>query len=717
MTGVQKSFTWSYTGAQQSWTVPAGVTLITITCYGAGGSASALGGKTVATVPVSAGRVIYGYVGGTPSGKSGGWNGGGTGGSNGGDGGGAGATDVRIGGTGLSNRIMVAGGGGGDGNNLYRGGAGGGLSGGNGTGRSGVTTDYGHGGTQSAGGAAGTTSSPHPEAGSFGLGGNNTNGGGGGGGGWYGGGAGDIGGGGGGSGYVMSSGSLPDGGVPFNTSLTAGGAPTTAGSITIAYTQNLSAPSQPTLASPASGQVLDATNGVPFKLTYHSTDGQDCNAYTLRLKTGTGSYSYWNAATSAWSATEVWNTLGTPVADGGTISISVPTSATLQNGNSYNWSANTQESGANLQGTYADDSTFVASDPPAADITSPADGVTITDTNLPPAAWTPLLHPITGAQTKYRVVWESGAYSTEPGSGTSLGDTGEVPSATETADPPEPLPNDTTIRMFVWIEETDGQDSPWSYVTFPLSLAAPAMPALTAAAGTDATSGLPTVALTVTVADQVPWDHTDTTVQLQGSYDGGATWVTVRDAGTGALCTALALDADGAASVVDGEAVSGDTLYRAIATGTDGDGNVITGPWSDTVTVTLDVSQCWLVDPLDLSTALAVDVSGDDTRTRTITQDVTATLGSSMPVISSAVRQAQTGTFTWICPDKATRDALEALLTSGSTLLQRLPAEQDDPGVHVYFRPTGDLTVDRLAQAPIPVRLVKTGWAQRSRPT
>ena len=244
-----------YTGAVQTYTVPTGTTKLIVDCVGAAGgramSASsaytdrAKGGRVQCKLTVSAGQTINIYVGGvggdgyyvtsTSTGikqASGGWNGGGNADSFGytsyyntkniesGSAGG-GASDIRIGGTALSNRKIVAGAGGGtcyvDYVDYYTtltytliGGAGGGTTGGTGE----VYSSYsaGQGGTQSAGGAHGTDNvDVSTAAGSLGQGGNghNSNGGScGGGAGYYGGGAGGSGwsgAGGGGSSYTDSS--------------------------------------------------------------------------------------------------------------------------------------------------------------------------------------------------------------------------------------------------------------------------------------------------------------------------------------------------------------------------------------------------------------------------------------------------------------------------------------------------------------------------------
>ncbi|MGB6518173.1 MAG: glycine-rich protein, partial [Candidatus Cybelea sp.] len=142
-----------YTGTQQNFTVPSGVTHVRVTASGASGNGNTRfhmgggkGGLVKATIPVTSGETLAIFVGGE-GGKSsaigghGGFNGGGNGGvtgsgsANGGNGGGGGS-DVRENGTGLANRIVVAGGGGGAGGfAIYvagLGGAGGGLVGGRG---------------------------------------------------------------------------------------------------------------------------------------------------------------------------------------------------------------------------------------------------------------------------------------------------------------------------------------------------------------------------------------------------------------------------------------------------------------------------------------------------------------------------------------------------------------------------------------------------------
>ena len=227
--------TFGFTGAPQSFTVPAGVSQITIDAFGAQGgggccnsglasrSAGGSGGRIVATVAVTGGELLTILVGGAgqdgASGIAGGYNGGGSGGvsffllaPNGGGGGGASAV------TRAATAMVIAGGGGGGGTfNGVAGGAGG--AGGGTTAATGETARFssrspsgGAGGTQTAGGAGGGGAEfVGGGSGTLLQGGNGASdysGGGGGGGGYFGGGGGGAGsapagGGGGGSSYAM----------------------------------------------------------------------------------------------------------------------------------------------------------------------------------------------------------------------------------------------------------------------------------------------------------------------------------------------------------------------------------------------------------------------------------------------------------------------------------------------------------------------------------
>ncbi|MDC0480275.1 glycine-rich protein [Candidatus Marinimicrobia bacterium] len=290
----------SYTGAMQTYLVPAGVNSITIEAWGAKGGESngsgtygliqaGQGGYATGELSVTSGQMLYIYVGGQgninvtyQSISAGGWNGGGDGwggwsgnwnAGNGTSGGGGGASDVRAGGTTLNDRIIVAGGGGGSDSWAT------GRWGGDGGGLTGSTSGGGAtGGTQSAGGA-----SNHGNAtdGSFGQGGDGYTSssqghGTGGGGGYYGGGGGQHSGagGGGGSSYIggVTNGSTISGGREGH------------GQVVISYTEV-----QSNTAPTATAQSVTSNEDSPQTITLTGSDVEgDALTYALATNPSNG---------------------------------------------------------------------------------------------------------------------------------------------------------------------------------------------------------------------------------------------------------------------------------------------------------------------------------------------------------------------------------------------------------------------------------------------
>ena len=221
-----------YTGAPQTFTVPAEITQITISAQGAPGGqgdsapygsgtpvsfgAGGDGALAIGTFTVTPGETTYVFVGGVggagapTAGGAGGYNGGGNGGGGVGGGGGGGASDVRFNNMNLSSRMIVAGGGGGGGTvntgslnrqPAFNGGGGGAPNGSAGVSDVDAFGLQGLGATRSvpgAGGSNGGSSCPVGQTGQAAIGGQGssctlnatTDGGGGGGGGYFGGGGG-----------------------------------------------------------------------------------------------------------------------------------------------------------------------------------------------------------------------------------------------------------------------------------------------------------------------------------------------------------------------------------------------------------------------------------------------------------------------------------------------------------------------------------------------
>jgi len=218
VSGNDVTHTFNYTGSVQTFTIPSGVTSVSIEVWGGQGASTSysggMGGYAKGELAVTPGEVLNLYVGGQggvylvggqASWTAGGWNGGGLGYRFGR--GGGGASDVRKDGTALTNRVIVAAGGGGASNaSQCYGGSGGGINGACGLRFNANDPDFcGQGGSQNSGGAS-CINYGSAAAGGLGQGGNGgtsvNEDGSGGGGGYYGGGGGDQGGAGGGSSYV-----------------------------------------------------------------------------------------------------------------------------------------------------------------------------------------------------------------------------------------------------------------------------------------------------------------------------------------------------------------------------------------------------------------------------------------------------------------------------------------------------------------------------------
>lgn len=312
----QTTQTFTYVGAvTQSFVVPPCVSTISVDARGAQGANAAdrtttnsiggLGGRAQGVISVSTGQILYITVGGSGSNLgTGGFNGGGAGGVSsagsacfgGPAGGGGGASDIRIGGISLANRIIVAGGGGGTGRDYCNGtcqpcgcggngGDGGGISGANGQaagicgfGFPGTSVNGGPGATNTSGGAAGLCDGGGTNpgfAGSLGTGGAGAGGqydvaGGGGGGGYYGGGGGGGasngsgvagGGGGGGSSYLQSG---------IGSTLTTTGYQTGDGLVILTYNFSgvlTSATASPTQICTGSSATLSSSGQVSYTWT------------------------------------------------------------------------------------------------------------------------------------------------------------------------------------------------------------------------------------------------------------------------------------------------------------------------------------------------------------------------------------------------------------------------------------------------------------------
>jgi len=263
-----------------------------------------------------------------------------------------------------------------------------------------------------------------------------------------------------------------------------------------------SAPAAPTLVAPGNGTYEDVSGGLEFKGTYNSTDGTSQSAFAYRIKlSGTSTYQYWNG--TGLQSTQVQVTDVVP--NGGTISFTLPASTFFANGNSFNWSMASWESGASptLGGPYATDYTLNAQTAPTMTFTGPNGTVLVSQ---PEVAW--VTTPAPGAsQIAYRIVVCTGAAQTTPPT-PYVWDTGWVSSSAQSVIVGVALSNNTQYTAYGMVQETGGEYSggggsgTWSTTTWTESFAQPAQPLITATAGTDSgANDMPAVVLSVKTQD------------------------------------------------------------------------------------------------------------------------------------------------------------------------------------------------------------------------
>lgn len=257
----------------------------------------------------------------------------------------------------------------------------------------------------------------------------------------------------------------------------------------------LTAPSAPTLTTPANGSYLTELGATTFKATYHSTDTLAQNAYAMRIRTSTSAtYKYWNATSKALQSTAVWNSVTT--ATGASWSASL-TAGVLRNATVYHWSMASQESGDNLQGSYATTFAFTAAAPPTVTVTAPTGTAT---EERPTVQWVAHAGSPT-SQTNYRVVVYTKSQHTAtgftPGGSPNVWDSGTVASGSNSVTIGNALKDNTTYYAYVQIKQDPTQTSAWAFTSFSTLFAPPPKPTVSASTTTTGTTGYPYVKITV----------------------------------------------------------------------------------------------------------------------------------------------------------------------------------------------------------------------------
>lgn len=339
---------------------------------------------------------------------------------------------------------------------------------------------------------------------------------------------------------------------------------------------------------------------------------------------------------------------------------------------------------------------------PTVTVDAPADGSTITDTNLPTISWTATLDPDGGAQTGYAVRVYTRAQTEAPGF--TPGRSPAVAANREPSDwtagtatswqPPSTLADGDYVVYVAVTQSVNGANNGqglWSDpVSFTIDVAPPGEPTVTVTPESD--QGRVRIDVVCDTTGGVP--STDFVI-VHRTLDYGPTspWESIRSAGVWPPSSdpaANLVPVDGLVTVYDFEAPNGsdlDTRYRALALH-DYSGEyaqrssfAISGTWSS--------DDVWLKNPLDPSLSMRVTMQSFPTRTRSSRVGVVQALGASGVSASFDTRGPETGTLVLqVQPED--HEALDALLDAQVPLLLVAPSTWPVP-FPFYFVVTGDV--------------------------
>ena len=416
-------------------------------------------------------------------------------------------------------------------------------------------------------------------------------------------------------------------------------------------------PLSPALFYPLNGAVVDLTSALTFEAVYFPLDNADMTAYYLRRRVNGGDYGYWNG--SNWSST-------TPVSNSESVApqdnITADVSTSLSNGNTYNWSIASIESGSTV-GPFATDFTFVGQGVPVVSGIEPS-GITI-------AASLPLVQWITtgNLQTYYRMVistTDSGSTPTD-----IVFDTGVISSANLYAQVTTPLLHGTTYYVWVQVTVTGGQLSAWtkgSAFSVTADITAPSI-TTTAVNGTKTAPPYVDILVGGTPSDSVVIFRSD------GSYVRGASF------------SNPALLSGTTVTVYDYEVTPGVsyTYTAVIQNETD-----YSQPTTSTPAVSVTSIAWWEFDPLNVAdTQVSAQFIAFNPQ---VTEQSTGhqVMGQTTQHIVANTMGATDGTGTYETFDPATYAGITALLQSQKTIFISDPF--GGGGYYVRFSPTTGAT-------------------------
>jgi hypothetical protein len=514
----------------------------------------------------------------------------------------------------------------------------------------------------------------------------------------------------------------------------------------------------PTLLTPANGVYLDLSGTPTFTWTYNPPQGGVTQAgYCFQRVPNNGSLvQYWNATSSTWSTTPIYNSSSAQ-------SVTF-TAGSWENNNTYQWAVSTQDNYPagtynNAVGPFSGFFAVNAQAIPIVTVTAPTTGSSFTN-STPDIAW--ITTPAPGTyQASYRLaIYNStqyGATGFSPGVATTQGtasgdyvyDSGQQGSTSTTfvslASIPVILPNSTTYRAYLQVTASGGQFSAWEYTQFSISYTAPATPTFSAVV-TNGTAASPPL-VTLTVGNGATGD---TAAILRTGNDGSSEYV------RGASLINPAVFASSSVVVIDYECIptvvysyTVQTVVSVIVPGTasvgvvaynvpTGQGTVgygvasYVGQYYQTSTmvsvsnVMVSTNGWWLLNPLTPTTgpayAQAVDWEPQ------ITEQSTAhiVMGQAYPNVVANVMGGLDGQATFGTWDPVTYANLQTLLTSQQTIFVSSAWGPTDCG---YFRfgpqtggmstGSGNTVLDSTLQPSVTANMYRTTaitWVSQGRP-
>lgn len=301
---------------------------------------------------------------------------------------------------------------------------------------------------------------------------------------------------------------------------------------------------------------------------------------------------------------------------------------------------------------------FISSTPPTVDVTAPS--ATVTNTTRPLITWT-YTDAQGDAQTEYQAklftAAQYGAGGFDPETSAPTWSTTGTDPATRGVTPTIDLVDNTTYRAYVKVKDSSGQYSTWDYIQFLVDITPPPTPnlAVTVQAGSMRNY------LEVTGAG------TDASyrVEIQYSDDDGVTWATVRDA--------LALDPDAFSNVSTYDREMPFNKARKYRARTYVPDPVLNGAWSTVQTATFSYAQWRLMDPLEPSLALDVQVREPFGFTRHRSAGVFQPIGASRAIVVKGDRYGADARLMFWLLDETTYSTLDSLMRIDRTLLLRDP--------------------------------------------